>query len=160
MAQIGDLLLSFLREAWGALAGAILLLFLLALLAQVLKATTAGALGARLWVQEAASAGIALAGLALFAYLGVPAILEAAQSAIPGSAGCGPIADLSALAAMLIAGLAAVRILAAALTSIASAAAGGQATLSEALISAGEAVFGIALAAAAVPIAAGFLGGC
>jgi hypothetical protein len=53
-----------------------------------------------------------------------------------------------------------VRILAAALTSIASAAAGGQATLSEALISAGEAVFGIALAAAAVPIAAGFLGGC
>lgn len=99
-----------------ALTGAILLIALLAFLAQALKATSAGALGGRLWVQEAVSIGIALIGLAFFAFLGVPGILEAAQSAIPSSAGYGPISDLSVLAAMLIAGLVAVRILAATFT--------------------------------------------
>ena len=117
-------------------------------------------IGARFWVWEAASAGIALLVLALFAFLGAPAILQAAQVSIPAGGGCGPIGALGTLSAGLIAALAAVRILKSLVASVAVAAVGGSSSLASAMLETGEAVFGMVLASAAIPMAAQFLGVC
>jgi len=138
----------------------LLVFVLLAILAQVLRASSASAIGARYWVWEAVSSGIALLVLALFAFLGVPAILRAAQSAIPSGGGCGPIEDMGALAAGLVAALAALRILMALVSSMTATSVGSGTSLAGALLETGEAVFGIVLASAALPIAAQFLGVC
>ena len=160
MTQVASILIGLLREAWVALASALLVFVMLAILAQVLRASSASTLGARFWVWEAASAGIALLVLALFAFLGVPAILQAAQGAIPGAGGCGPIVDLGKLAAGLIAGLTALRILKALVSSTAAGIVGSGSPLSAALLETGEAIFGMVLASAAIPIATQFLGVC
>jgi hypothetical protein len=160
MTQVSIILLGLLQEAWVALAGALFAFVLLAILAQTLRASAASAIGARYWVWEASSAGIALLTLALFAFLGVPAILQAAQVAIPAGGGCGPIGRLGALAAGLIAALAALRILNALVASVIAAALGGSSSLAGALLETAEAVFGMVLASAAIPIAARFLGVC
>jgi hypothetical protein len=160
MTQAADIFLGLLREAWIALSSALLIFVLLAILAQVLRAASASTIGARFWVWEAASVGIALLMLALFAFLGVPAIVQATQSMVPSGGGCGPVVDLSSLAARLIAALAALRILKALVLSATAAATGGGSSLSSALQDTGEAVFGMVLASAAIPIAAQFLGVC
>ena len=156
----GDILLAFFREAWLALGGALVLLAGLGLLAQVLKVAGATALGARYWAAQAVSAGAGLIGLGLFAFLGVPAIVQAVLAAVPGGAGCGPIGDLGALAASIVGALAGLRMLKALLAAAALAAAGGAAALSTSLTEVGEALLGMLLAAAAVPVAAHFLGVC
>ena len=56
--------------------------------------------------------------------------------------------------------LAAVRMLKAAFISVVSASLGGTSTFSQALIECGEAIFGMLIAAAAIPLAAWFLGTC
>ena len=160
MSQVATILQGFLREAWIALAGALFAFILLAILAQTLRASSASVIGARFWVWEAASAGIALLVLSVFAFLGVPTILRAAQTSIPAGGGCGPIGTLGTLAAGLIAALAAVRVLKSLVTSVAVAAIGGSSSLASAMLETGEAVFGMVLASAAIPIAAQFLGVC
>lgn len=160
MTQVTAAILDLLRNGWTALAGGLAAMILLAFLAQTLRTTAASAIGARFWVWEALSAGMSLLILALIAFLGVPAIVQAAQSSVPGSGGCGPVSDLSVLASAFIGALAAVRIMAAFYTSAVSAAMGGSASLSGALIHAGEVIFGMLIAAAAIPIATHFLGVC
>jgi hypothetical protein len=160
MATVGPLLLTFFREAWGALVGALAILFALGLLMQTLKATTASALGTNYWAAQAISAGAGLVALALFAFLGVPAIGQAALVAIPESAGCGPLADLGALAASLVGALGGLRMLKALSAASAAAATGGASGLSRSLLEVGETLLGMLLAAAAVPIATHFLGAC
>ena len=160
MTQVAAILQGLLREAWIALAGALFAFILLAILAQTLRASSASVIGAKFWVWEAASAGIALLVLAVFAFLGVPAILRAAQTSIPTGGGCGPIGTLATLAAGLIAAFAAVRVLKSLVTSAAIAAIGGSSSLANAMLETGEAVFGMVLASAAIPIAAQFLGVC
>jgi len=160
MTQVVAIFVDLLREAWIALTSALLIFALLAILAQVLRTSFASALGARFWIWEAISSGVALAALALFAFLGVPAILTAAQSVVPTGGGCGPIIDLGTLTAGMMAALAALRIIVALISSIAAAAVGGSSSLAGALLETGEAVFGMVLAAAATPIAVQFLGVC
>jgi hypothetical protein len=160
LTQAAEILIGILREAWLTLASALLVWVLLAILAQVLRASSAGAIGARYGVWAAVSTGIALMVLALFAFLGVPVILQAAQSAVPAGGGCGPIKDLGALAAGLVGALAALRILRTLVASIAATAVGGGSSLIAALLETGEAVLGMLLASAAIPIAAHFLGVC
>ena len=160
MTQAGEILLGLLREAWGALAGALLAFALLATLSQVLRASSASVLGAGYWVREATSAGVALIALALFAFLGVPVIIGTAHSSMPSGGGCGPIEELGALAAGLIAALAAVRILRALVTAVAVAALGGGSPLSSAMLEAGEAVLGMAMASVAASVGVQFLGSC
>jgi hypothetical protein len=160
MTGVSTLLLELLREAWVALTGALLIFVLMAILAQVLRAASASVVGARLWVWEALSAGMALLTLALFAFLGIPAILRVVEAGIPAGGGCGVISELGALAAGTIAALAALRMLKALITSATAAAVGGPSVLAAALLETGEAVFGMVLAAAAIPLAARFLGVC
>lgn len=160
MADVLDLFLALLRQAWGALAWALGAAASLAVLAQALRAAGGAALSARFWVWQAVSGAAAVLVLALFGLLGVPALSQAVQRSLPGGGGCGPAAELGALAASLIAALAALRLLRAVFSALVTASAGGSAPLSGAILEAVEAVFGMVLAAAAAPLAAHFLGAC
>ncbi len=60
MSEVSSLLLTFLREAWVALAGAFVAFALLAGIAQVLRVSSASVLGANLWVWESISALISI----------------------------------------------------------------------------------------------------
>ena len=160
MSDVTSLLVSFLREAWIALAGAFLAFALLAGIAQILRVSSASVLGANLWVWEAVSALASILILGLFAFLGIPTIVSALQSSLPGAGGCGPIDELGTLASGLIGGLAALRMLKAMFASMFSAAIGGSSTFANALIECGESIFGMVLAGAAIPLAAFFLGTC
>lgn len=160
MTSLTTALLTLLREAWLALVGGLVALVLLALLAQILRTASASAFGARSWAWEALSTGMSLLLLVLIAFLGVPALVHAAQTAMPGSAGCGPVSELSVLASAMIGGLAAVRVMLAFYASAVSSVTGGSGALSTALMQAGEAIFGMLLASAAIPIATHFLGVC
>lgn len=160
MVDAASILLSFLREAWTALVGALVAFAVLAMLAQVLKVSSASVLGANRWVEESLSAVIAILALALFGFLGVPQVVKGIQSAIPSGGGCGPIAELGTFSAAIIGGLAGLRMLKSLFTSVVSASLGGAVTMSSALIETAEALFGMLLAAAAVPVAAWFLGAC
>lgn len=155
-----SILLEFLRQGWLALAGAFLAFALLAGLAQILRISSAGVLGANLWVWQSVSALVSILVLSLFAFLGVPQIVQALQGSLPGGAGCGPISVLGTYASELIGGLAAIRMLKATFVSILSASIGGTSTFAQALVECGEAIFGMLIAAAAVPLAAWFLGTC
>jgi hypothetical protein len=160
MSSVTALLLSFLREAWIALAGAFLAFALLAALAQVLRVSSASVLGANLWVWQAVSALVSIIVLGLFAFLGIPEIVRSVQASFPTAGGCGPIGELGTLASALIGGLAALRMLKAMFASMFCASIGGSSTFANALIECGEAIFGMILASAAIPLAAYFLGTC
>ena len=155
-----SLMVTFLREAWVALAGAFIAFALLAGIAQILRVSSGSVLGANLWVWESISALASIIVLGLFAFLGIPQIVHTLQSSLPGAGGCGPISELGTLASGLIGGLAALRMLKAAFTSMFSASIGGSSTFAKALIECGEAIFGMVLASAAIPLAAFFLGTC
>ena len=60
MTDASSLLLTFLREAWMALAAAFLAFALLAGIAQMLRVSSASVLGANLWVWESISALLSL----------------------------------------------------------------------------------------------------
>ena len=81
MSEATSLVMTFLREAWIALAGAFLAFALLAGIAQILRVSSAGLIGANLWVWESVSALATILMLGLFAYLGVPQIVSALGSA-------------------------------------------------------------------------------
>jgi hypothetical protein len=155
-----SMLVLFLREAWTALAGALLAFAVLAGMAQILRLSSASVIGANLWVWEAISAVASVVILALFGFLGVPQIVSALESALPSGGGCGPINELGQFAAGLIGALAALRMLKAVFASVVSASLGASSSLSHSLIETGEAVFGMLLAGAAIPLAAWFLGTC
>ena len=160
MSAATSLMLTFLREAWMALAGAFIAFALLAGIAQMLRVSSASVLGANLWVWESISALASIIILGLFAFLAIPQIVRSLQSSLPGGGGCGPIPELGTLASGLIGGLAALRMLKAAFASMFSASIGGSSTFANALIECGEAIFGMVLAGAAIPLAAFFLGTC
>lgn len=155
-----NLLLGVLREAWLALAGLLAAFALLAGMAHLLRLGSASLLGANLWVWDAISAITAVIFLALFAFLGVPQLVTALSKNLPSGAGCGPITELGNFASGLIGALAALRMLKAVSLSLFSASLGASSTLSSALIETGEALFGMLLAGAAIPLAAFFLGTC
>ena len=83
MSEVSSLLLTFLREAWVALAGAFLAFALLAGIAQMLRVSSASVLGANLWVWESISALLSIVVLGLFTFLGIPQIVSALQSSLP-----------------------------------------------------------------------------
>lgn len=160
MAEVTELIVSVLRQAWLALAGALVSVAILSVLSQTLQAAAGMAFSARFWVWQAVSGWAAVLILTLFGLIGVPALAGAVEQALPGSGGCGPVADLGSLAAALIAAVAALRLLKTIFSATVWASTGGSAPLSTALVEAAEAVFGMVLAAAATPLAAHFLGAC
>ena len=160
MSSVGNILLGIFREAWQVLVMLTLAIGMLAGLAQILRLSAGTMLGANLWVWEAMAGISGVLMLVLFAFLGIPVLVEATSSSIPGGAGCGPINDLGTFSAMLIAGLAGLRMLKATFMAILAASTGGASNTSNALIEIAEAMFGMLLASVAVPAAAIFLGAC
>lgn len=86
MLSIGQILVGMLRDAWGAIAMALLGIGALAMLAQVIRTSGALVLRANLWVWESLAAILGILFLLLFGFLGVPALSQAAQSSLPGVA--------------------------------------------------------------------------
>ena len=160
MLDASTLLLTFLREAWMALAGALLGFALLAGISQLLRAGSASVMRASHWVWSSASTLLSILVLGLFAFLGIPSLVSALQTSLPGTGGCGPITELGTLASGLIGGLAALRMLKAAFASMLSASLGGSSSLANALLESGETLFGMILASMAIPLTAWFLGTC
>src|SRR5258706_1831115 len=160
MASASAILLNLFRQAWVTLVLSLVMIGMLAVVAQVLRMTSASVIGARLWVQESigSSAGIIL--LILFAFLAVPSIVQAGTGAVSGGGSCGPIAELGGFAADLIGALGALRLLRALSTSVLSAAVGGSIGASDAFKEPSEALFTMLIASTAIPIAAAFLGVC
>jgi hypothetical protein len=160
MSGVAEILLGIFREAWQVLVALTLAIGMLAGLAQILRLSAGTMIGANLWVWEAMAGISGVLMLVLFAFLGIPVLVEATSSSIPGGAGCGPINDLGTFSAMLIAGLAGLRMLKATFLAVLSASTGGAINTSAALIEIAEAMFGMLLASVAVPAAAIFLGAC
>ncbi len=160
MSGVADILLGIFRDAWQVLVVVTLAIGLLAALAQILRLSAGTLIGANLWVWEAIAGMTGVLMLVLFAFLGIPVLVQATADSIPGGAGCGPINDLGVFSASLIAGLAGLRMLKSTFLAVLSASAGGSANTSTALIEIAEALFGMLLASIAVPAAAVFLGAC
>jgi hypothetical protein len=154
-----NLLVALLQEAWTAVAGTLVLLGLLTVLYQVLRGAGSAVIGSRNGFASAIGAVIGTSFVLLFAFLGLPALADAAGAVIGESGGCGPLVELGAAAAGLIAALAAVRMLVGAARSLSDAVASGEAG-ARALLEAGEAVLGMLAAVLAGPVAGHFLGAC
>lgn len=154
-----DLLAGLLREAWTAIAGGLVVLGLLAILAQALRGAGSAVIGSRYGFAAAAGSTAGIIFVMLFAFLGLPALVEAAKN-LAGEAGmCGPLADLGAAAGGLIAAVAALRMLVGAARSFSDAFVSSGAG-ARALVEAGEAVLGMLAAGLAGPVAGYFLGTC
>jgi len=155
----GELLLGIFRQAWGLIAGLLVLIAILGGLAQVFKMAGGALLGSSFWVSEAVAGILGVILIALVGFLSIPAIAQAAT--IGGAAtGCGPIAEIGQLAGMLIGGIGALRMLKGTFTAVVSASIGGSGGVSNALIEIAETIFGMLLITVAAPIAAVFFGAC
>jgi hypothetical protein len=156
-----QIILNVLRQAWGALTLFIVSAAALALLARTLSTLGASTIGARLMVWESLATMAAVIILVLVAFVGIPPIVSAIATSIPGAPGCGPITELGTFASGLIAAIAGVRMMLAVARTIGGAAIGGTAEVSQALIEVVEALFGMLLVGVAIPlIAMFFTGGC
>jgi hypothetical protein len=163
MTDLASLLLVFFKESWSLLAAVLLMLAVLAGMAAVLRGTTAAALGDNRTVAEIISASSGLITLVLLAFLGVPALAQAAQTSIwqaSSEVGCGPIAELGTLAAVVLGAAGALRMILAVVQAALSSSFGSGSGIGSALMTICEAALGMVLAAAASPIAAHFLGAC
>ena len=159
MTAAGELLLGIFRQAWGLIAGLLVLIAILGGLAQVFKMTGGVLLGSSFWVSEAVAGILGVILIALVGFLSIPAIAQAAT--IGGAAtGCGPIAEIGQLAGMLIGGIGALRMLKATFAAVVSASIGGSGGVSNALVEIAETIFGMLLITVAAPVAAVFFGAC
>jgi hypothetical protein len=155
-----QVLLNVLRQAWGALTIIMVVMASLGALAHVLRTLWAATLGARFWIWQSLTSIATIFILVLIAFLGIPPVVRAVAAAVPGSAGCGPIAELGMFASGLIAAIVSVRMLLSFVRALAASAVGGSAEISQALTEAIEAISGMLLASIVVPLAAAFLGVC
>ena len=160
MSEALQIIQNVLRQAWVALTIFIVSVGALAMLAQVLRTIGASTIGARMWVYESIASIAAILALVLVAFLAVPPVMKAVSASIPSSAGCGPISELGMLASGLIAAIVGVRILFSFARTIGGAALGGTAEISQALIEAVEALFGMLLAGVVIPLVSMFIGVC
>jgi hypothetical protein len=159
MTPAGEILLSILRQAWGLIAGLLVLIALLGGLAQVFKMTGGVLLGSNFWVSEAASSILGVILIALVGFLSVPTIAQAASaSGVP--MGCGPIAEIGQLAGMLIGGIGSLRMLKGTFLAVVSTSISGSGGVSNALMEITETIFGMLLITVAAPVAAAFFGAC
>jgi hypothetical protein len=155
-----QIILSVFRQAWVGITIFMVSAAALAMLAHVLRTIGASTLGASIWVYESIASIGAVLVLVLVAFLGIPPVVKALSGSVPGSPGCGPISELGMLASGLIAALVSVRMLLSFARTIAGAAFGGTAEISQSMMEAVEAMFGMLLAGVVIPLTAMFIGVC
>jgi hypothetical protein len=158
MAEFGALLMGVLRSAWQVLAALLVVLAGLAMLYRVAEGAAAASIGGSDAMANALAAGGAVLTIALFGFLGVPALSQAVRVSV-GT--CGPmdpaLQDMGNLAAGLVGGLAALRMLAGAVQGVLAAGMGAPHAMSQAIVTCAEALVGMAIAVVIVPLAAAFL---
>ena len=155
----GEILLAILRQAWMLIVGLLALIAILGGLAQIFKMVGGVVLRSNFWISEAISGIFRIILIALIGFLSLPAITRA--TAISSSRlGCGPIAEISQLAGMLMGGIGALRMLTGIFTAVVSASISGSGGVSNALIEIAETIFGMLLITVAAPVAAAFFGAC
>lgn len=164
MIEVANIIAGIARDAWAAFAVVLILIVVLGLLVRVLQGAGSMAIGGS-QMSAAAVAGVGgLVALALVALTVVPAIAEAAYATAVSAAGesCGTmsaeVGDLGVASAMLIGVIGGLRMLKAAVEGTAYTAIGASGGLAHVLTIVVEALVGMALAPAAVPVAAAFLG--
>ncbi len=160
MQAAGQIIMDILRDAWGALVGLIVLLAILGLVYYIISGTLSSFAGAHGWASKAILAIAGLVGLVLYAFLAVPAIVRAAVDSTSGMFGCGPIAELSGLAAYLIGGLTGIHLLVIILQALVATSMGSSGEFSTVIIETMSAVAAMLLVSAAGPVAAAFFGVC
>jgi hypothetical protein len=160
MEEALQIILNVFRQAWVAITIFMVSVGALAMLVHVLRTIGASTIGARVWVYESVASIGAILILVMIAFLGVPPIVKAVSTSLPGNAGCGPISELGMFASGLIAAIVGVRMLLAFARTIGGAALGGTAEISQALVEVVEALFGMLLAGMVIPLAAMFIGVC
>ncbi len=160
MSDALEILLSVLRQAWVAITVFMVSVGALAMLAHILRTLGASAIGAQTWVYESIASIGAVVLLVLVAFLGIPPVVRAVSTSVPGSPGCGPISELGMFASGMIAAVVSLRMLLAFARTLAGAALGGAAEISQALMEAMEALIGMLLAGVVIPLAAMFIGVC
>jgi len=155
-----SLILQVFRQAWVAITVVMVTIAILAMISHILRTLSASVIGAQFWVYESlASIGTVLVVIGI-AFLGIPPIVSAVSTSIPNSPGCGPIAELGFFASGLIAAIVSLRMLIAFFRTIGGAALGGTAQISQAMIEASEALFGMLLAGVVIPLVGMFIGVC
>ena len=161
MIQGVTLLIDYFRIAWTAITGAVMVIGLLVLLFQTLRALSATVIGSRMGLSHAVGTSSGLFFILLFATLAVPSLSKTiAQTMLVESSDlCQPLADLGILFARLIAALAALRMLLVMVQGAVMAGMGSRSAFTS-LTEAGETVVGMLFALLAAPTAAHFLGLC
>ena len=159
MMHASEVLVHILRGAWGAIMGLMVAVALLAMLAQLVKLAGGASLGAAMITARAAGSMLALIVVVLYAFLAIPAIVQAVSSS-KAAGGCGPAAGLGQAAAYAMAAITALRMARAAFVSMFSALSGASEGISYAIGEAAESVVGMLLISIAVPVAAALLGAC
>ena len=157
MTSVFSTLYTFLSEAWTGLVGTLVILGLIALLAQTLRAASSAVIGARFGLANAVAAFAGLAFILIFALTCVPVLSNAVDVTV---AACGPLAELGTAVAAVIAGLASIRMGLACLRAVSTGIIGGGEGVATALTEAGEAFAGMLLAVLVGPIAGHFFGVC
>lgn len=158
MAEFAALLMGVLRNAWQVLAALLVALVGLAMLYRVTEAAAAASLGGSDSMADALAAGGTVLAIALFGFLGVPALSQAVRVSVGTCGQIDPaLQDMGNLAAALVGGLAALRMLGSAVQGALAAGMGAPHAMSQAIVTCAEALVGMAIAAVIVPLTAAFL---
>lgn len=157
MQHAADLLNGLLRDGWVVMAGLLVMVVALAILAQFFRAVGSSMLGASLYVSQAISSVVSLVLVALFAFIAIPAIVHSISTNVSS---CGTVGNLGGAAASVYAGISALRMMKAAFSSVVSAMVGSGSSMSFAFQEAAEVLFGMTLISVAIPVAAAFFGAC
>lgn len=164
MIEIANVVVSIVRDAWAAFAVVLVIVVILGLLVRVLQGAGSIVIGGS---QMSAAAIAGAGGLVVLGLVGltvVPAIAEAAYATAVSAGGesCGTlnaeIGDLGVASAMLIGAIGGFRMLQASMEGVAYSAIGASGGLARILTTVVETLVGMALAPAAVPVVAAFLG--
>ena len=152
-----NILIGLFQDAWGVLVVFAGMALMIGLMVTLLKSTAAQALGADLITAHVILSGAGMFMFALLAFYGVPAIAKSIKVSAPS---CGPLADLSNAAAMVIAAIGAIRMLYSVVLGLTMSAAGAPGGVSRAAVEIVSIALGMIAATVIVPIVTAFLGQC
>lgn len=155
-----EILLGILRNAWQAMIGLIAIMVILGMLYKALVATGGTFAGFPQPVAQAIGSMVGVLSIGLYAFIILPALVNAGMSSINVSGGCGPLSDIVLAVCKLIGAIGALRMLRASFVGTVSTMVGSGGGAAGAIIESGEVLIGMLLVSAAAPVAGAFMGTC
>jgi hypothetical protein len=156
MTDAARVFVGILRDAWGAMAGLLAALMVLGALYQGLRAVGGTIAGYAVPVSKALGALAGLLCIGLYGFIAVPEIARAGVAELGSVGACGPVAELGQAAALMIGGIAALRMLRAVFVAVVASIVDSGGGLGSAVVEATEALIGMALVSVASPVASAF----